>query len=117
MVKTTFTNEINDRPKLFIVVEWDVKLYIHICILLLACLLFFDRNLHMVTFAKAIGTKENPTMVKAIFMNEINDRPSSYFFQLSNKLRNDVPFFKDKAAKVFFLRFYISQFFFPFKNS
>jgi Kef-type K+ transport system membrane component KefB len=63
---------------------------------------FFYCNVHCVTFAKTIGTKENPTMVKAIFMNEINDRPSSYFFQLSNKLRNDVPFFKDKASKVKF---------------
>lgn len=40
--------------------------------------------------------------VKAIFMDEINDRPSSYFFHLSNKLRNDVPFFKDKTAKDMF---------------
>lgn len=58
-------------------------------------------GMDMVSYAAAVSTP-NVGSVKAIFMNEINDRPSSYFFHLSNKLRNDVPFFKDRTAKDMF---------------
>lgn len=52
----------------------------------------------MVSFASSVLPPSGAT-VKAILFNEISDRPSSYFFHLSSKLRQDVPFFKDKAKK------------------
>jgi len=57
-------------------------------------------GMDMVAYA-ALVTPQQGT-ARAIFMNEISERPSSYFFHLSNKLRDDVPFFKDKASKDMF---------------
>eukprot|EP01111_Echinosteliopsis_oligospora_P016677 TRINITY_DN7013_c0_g1_i1.p1 TRINITY_DN7013_c0_g1~~TRINITY_DN7013_c0_g1_i1.p1 ORF type:complete len:753 (+),score=196.67 TRINITY_DN7013_c0_g1_i1:68-2260(+) len=51
----------------------------------------------MVAFCAAVHPDQ--TQVKAIVVNEISDRPSSYFFHLSGKLKQDVPFFKDRTKK------------------
>lgn len=60
--------------------------------------------INIVAFAKAVTPpaaegEVSESNVKAVFMNEITDRPSSYFFQLSSKLNDNVPFFKDKSTK------------------
>jgi hypothetical protein len=79
----------------------DQKSCMDILLIATCYILFSDKYLHCVTYASIVHPPNTAT-VKAIFMNEINDRPSSYFFQFSNKLRNDVPFFKDRAVKDLF---------------